>query len=354
MSHSESKSHAHQDPEEQEDGSAFADFVDIVQRPRRNRRTAGIRSMVRETSLRPDDFIWPLFLIDGESKRVPISAMPGCFRLSMDEILKEARHALSLGIPAIALFPALPDSIKDSEATESMNPEGLLPRCVRELKEKLPNLVVITDVAMDPYSSDGHDGLVSEGRILNDETLEILANMALTQAEAGADIVAPSDMMDGRVGYLRQALDESGFTDTGILAYSAKYASAFYGPFREALDSAPRFGDKKTYQMDPANAREAIREIRLDIEEGADMVMVKPALPYLDIIHRVKAESNVPVAAYHVSGEFAMIAAAAERGWIDRVKAMVEAHVAIRRAGADVILTYSAVEMARLLQEGKI
>ena len=319
-------------------------------RPRRNRRSAAIRGLVRETRLSPESFILPLFVVEGEDQKIPIGAMPGCFRFSIDELVKIAGEAHSLGVRSVALFPALSDDQKDPRASESTNPDGLCQRAIRELKSALPDVTVITDVAMDPYSSDGHDGLVQDGQILNDETLEILACMAVSQAEAGADIVAPSDMMDGRIGYIRDALDLDGFSDVGILAYSAKYASAFYGPFREALDSAPKAGDKKTYQMDPANSTEALREVFLDIEEGADMVMVKPGLPYLDIIRRVKDAVEVPVAAYHVSGEYAMIKAAAEKGWLDGEAAMVEAHVALKRAGSDIILTYNAIEMAKILQ----
>ncbi|MCB9830879.1 MAG: porphobilinogen synthase [Planctomycetes bacterium] len=329
---------------------ADLDFpVDLPERPRRNRKGPGIRRMVRETILTPADFIWPAFVHDGKDDRMPIGAMPGCFRLSPKALLEEAREAVRAGVPAIALFPAISDKKKDSIATESTNPDGLLQTTVKMLKDALPDLVVITDVAMDPYSSDGHDGIVRDGKIINDETLEILAMMAVSQAEAGADMVAPSDMMDGRVGYIRAALDEEGFSETSILAYSVKYASAFYGPFRDALDSHPRAGDKKTYQMDPANAREALREVLLDVEEGADMVMVKPALPYLDVILRVKQEVDLPVAAYHVSGEYSMLKAAGERGWLDHQAVMMESHLAIKRAGADVILTYNAIEMARLL-----
>lgn len=324
-------------------------IVELPVRPRRNRVNDAMRRMVRETVLSPADFIWPLFVVDGERVEIPIESMPGCGRLSVDLIVERAAEAHALGIPAVALFPALPDDVKDPQAVESINPDGLLQRCVRELKDRVPGLLVITDVAMDPYSSDGHDGMLRDGEIVNDETLEILAEMAISQAEAGADMVAPSDMMDGRVGFIRDALDDMGFTGTGILAYSAKYASAFYGPFRDALDSAPRSGDKKTYQMDPANSREALREVRLDVDEGADMVMVKPALPYLDVISLVAEEVDVPVAAYHVSGEYAMLKAAAERGWLDGDAVMMESHLAIKRAGADVILTYSAVDMARLL-----
>ena len=326
-------------------GEAFS----LSERPRRNRKNDAIRRMVRETKVSPEDLIWPLFVIEGKDTQHEITTMPGVFRLTVDRLVAQAQEAYRLGIPAVALFPALPDSKKNHRATESLNREGLLQRCVRTLKDKVPELLVITDVAMDPYSDDGHDGLVENGEILNDPTLEILAAMAISQAEAGADVVAPSDMMDGRVGFLREALDESGHSNVNILAYSAKYASAFYGPFRDALDSAPRHGDKKTYQMDPANGREALREVMIDIEEGADMVMVKPALPYLDVIARVKDEATVPVAAYNVSGEYAMIKMSARAGCIDETLGMVESLTAIKRAGADTILTYFALEMATLL-----
>ncbi|MCB9640568.1 MAG: porphobilinogen synthase [Myxococcales bacterium] len=325
-------------------------FFDLIQRPRRNRRSPAIRRMVRENRLSTDQLVLPLFVRDGDGVQEPISSMPGCFRFSIDLLLKEAKEAQALGIPAIALFPLIEDQKKDKRATESLNPDGLLLRCVKALKDAVPDLAIITDVAMDPYSSDGHDGYVENGFILNDPTLEILAQMAVAQAKAGADIVAPSDMMDGRVGAMRAALDTEGFSDCGILAYSAKYASAFYGPFRDALDSAPRAGDKKTYQMDPANQREALREVMLDVEEGADMVMVKPAAAYLDIISAIRQIVDLPVAAYHVSGEFAMIKAAAERGWLNEEAAMMETTLAIRRAGADIILTYFAKDIARLLQ----
>lgn len=318
-------------------------------RPRRNRSSESIRQLVRETQLRPSDFILPVFLIEGQQKQEAISSMPGCYRRSADLILKEATEAFSVGVRALALFPKIADEKKDSTARESLNAQGLLQSTIRLLKEKLPEMLVITDVAMDPYSSDGHDGLVRDGEIVNDETLDILSAMAVAQAQAGADMVAPSDMMDGRVGCLRRALDAEGFTKVGILAYSAKYCSSFYGPFRDALDSAPRGGDKKTYQMDPANAKEALREVRLDIEEGADLVMVKPALAYLDVIRLVKEQSEVPVAAYNVSGEYAMIKAAAERGWLNEQAAMMEVLTAIKRAGADIILSYFAKDAARLL-----
>lgn len=319
----------------------------LPQRPRRNRRTEAIRRLVRETELTPAHLILPLFVCEGKNRRVAIGSMPGVFRLSRDLIVKEARAAWKLGIPAVALFPALPDRLKDATARESLNPDGLLQQTVRALKNAVPELTVITDVAMDPYSSDGHDGFVDErGRIDNDRTLDILAEMAVAQAQAGADLVAPSDMMDGRVGAIRAALDIAGHTDTGILAYSAKYCSAFYGPFREALDSAPRHGDKKTYQMDPANAREAVREVLLDVAEGADIVMVKPAGPYLDVVRAVREAVTVPVAAYQVSGEYTMIKAAAKMGWLDEAACVRESLLAIRRAGADLILTYFARQFA--------
>jgi porphobilinogen synthase len=321
--------------------------VSMLHRPRRNRRTGAIRSLVRETRLDSSDFILPLFVMEGKKKRVPIAAMPGQSRLSIDQLLEVCREAFDLGIQAVALFPVLGDEKKDKFARESVNTGGLFLRAISEIKAKIPELAVITDVAMDPYSIDGHDGLVVEGEIVNDPTLAILADMAIAQARAGADLVAPSDMMDGRIGFIRRALDRAGFEQVGILSYAAKYASSFYGPFREALDSAPRSGDKKTYQMDPANRREALREVLLDIQQGADMVMVKPALAYLDVISDVKERVAVPVAAYQVSGEYSMIKAAAQNGWIDGDRAMEETLIAIKRAGADMILTYFALEMAR-------
>ena len=319
-------------------------------RPRHNRRTDAIRRLVRETELTPAHFILPMFVCEGRNRRVPIGSMPGCFRFSRDLLVREVRAAYKLGIPAVALFPAISNKLKDKVATESTNADGLLQQTVRAIKDAVPGALVITDVAMDPYSSDGHDGYVNEqGEIENDRTVEILCAMSVAQAAAGADIVAPSDMMDGRVAAIRAALDSAGHDQTGILSYAAKYASAFYGPFRDALDSAPRSGDKKTYQMDPANVREAIREVRLDVAEGADLVMVKPALPYLDVIRAVRETVDVPVAAYHVSGEYAMVKAAAQMGWLDGTKCMLESLTAIRRAGADAILTYAAVEAAQAL-----
>ncbi|NEQ72366.1 MAG: porphobilinogen synthase [Okeania sp. SIO2C9] len=322
-----------------------------VQRPRRLRRTPALRRMVEETQLTVNDLIYPLFVMEGEGQKVEVVSMPGSYRYTLDLLLKEIEDAYNLGINAIALFPLVEEAKKDNLGTESYNPEGLIQRTVRAIKQTIPDIVVITDVALDPYSSEGHDGIVGEnGVILNDPTVEVLVKQALSQAEAGADIVAPSDMMDGRIGAIRKALDAAEYFDVGILAYSAKYASAYYGPFRDALDSAPKFGDKKTYQMNPANAREAIKEVALDIAEGADMVMVKPALAYLDIICEVKKTTNLPVAAYNVSGEYAMIKAAGQKGWIDEKKVMLETLTSMKRAGADLILTYFAKEVALILK----
>jgi porphobilinogen synthase len=323
----------------------------ITHRPRRLRRTPAIRSMVQETKLTVDDLIYPLFVMEGENTKVEIASMPGCFRFTLDLLLLEIAEVYELGIKAIAIFPVVPEEKKDDLGKESYNPQGLAQRTVMAIRSSTPDITVITDIALDPFTNHGHDGIIDEnGVILNDETTAILAKMAVSQAIAGTDIVAPSDMMDGRVGAIREALDENGFEHVGILAYSAKYASAYYGPFRDALDSAPKFGDKKTYQMDPANSREALREIELDIAEGADMVMVKPALAYLDIIQLVKANCDVPVAAYNVSGEYAMIKAAGKMGWIDEKKIMMETLLSMKRAGADLILTYFAKEVALLLK----
>ncbi|WP_017327510.1 porphobilinogen synthase [Synechococcus sp. PCC 7336] len=324
--------------------------MDLTYRPRRLRRTAAIRDMVQETQLSVKDLIYPLFVMEGENTREEVTSMPGSYRYTLDLLVKEVQEAHQLGIRAIALFPAVPEEKKDSYGSESFNPDGLIPQALKAIKAAIPNITLITDVALDPYNSDGHDGIVRDGIILNDETVEVLVEQALCQAEAGTDIVAPSDMMDGRIGALREALDEKGFEDVAILAYSAKYASAYYGPFRDALGSAPKAGDKKTYQMDPANAREAMREMELDEMEGADMVMVKPALAYLDIIYRIKESTNLPVAAYNVSGEYAMIKAAEQMGWIDGKKVMLETLLSMKRAGADLILTYFAKEVALLLQ----
>ena len=320
-------------------------------RPRRNRASAALRRLVRETRLAPDDLVLPLFVQEGENLRTPIASMPGHARLSIDQLVATAREAAALGIPGVALFPVLPDELKDPRGSASTKPDGLFQRAIRALKSALPELLVITDVALDPYSSDGHDGVVIGGRIDNDESLPLLAAMAVSQAEAGADVVAPSDMMDGRVRAIREALDAAGFVDVAIGSYCTKYASAFYGPFREALDSAPRHGDKKTYQMDPANAREALRELALDEAEGADWVMVKPGLVYADVIHLVRQHTALPVAAYHVSGEYAMLRAAAERGWLDYDACLLEALTSLKRAGADLIFTYGALDAARLLRK---
>jgi porphobilinogen synthase len=305
--------------------------------------------MVQETTLQVSDLVLPLFVQEGENLKTAIPAMPGCYRYSLDQLLIVAKQAYELGIPAIALFPVIADAKKDSYAKESSNPNGLLPRSISALKKALPNLCLITDVAMDPYSSDGHDGLVREGQIINDETLEILCQMAITQARAGADMIAPSDMMDGRIGYLRQGLDEEGFSDVSILSYAVKYASAFYGPFREALDSSPKSGDKKSYQMNPANKKEAAREVFLDEEQGADIVMVKPALAYLDVVSLVKQETLLPVAAYNVSGEYSMVKAAVAQGWLDEKSVVLESLISIKRAGADMIFTYHALDAAKWL-----
>ncbi len=318
-------------------------------RPRRNRRTPAVRDLVRETVLTPANFIYPLFLQEG-TENTPIDAMPGCQRWCLEDLVREAGEAHALGIPAVVLFPRIPDALKTPGAEECHNDDGLVPRAIRALKAAHPTLAVITDVALDPYNSDGHDGLVAaDGRILNDETVEVLCRQALCHARAGADIVAPSDMMDGRVAALRAALDSAGFTEVAILSYTAKYASAYYGPFRGALDSAPKAGDKKTYQMDPANAREALREAALDEAEGADMLMVKPAGAYLDIIAALRAATTLPIAAYQVSGEYLMIQAGAAAGWLDGDKVMLESLLGIRRAGADMILTYFAKRAAVLL-----
>lgn len=319
----------------------------LTRRPRRNRKSQAIRSMVEETRVTADDFIFPLFLLDGANKKVEVASMPGIFRLSADLMLREIEACLKLGVSAFDVFPAVEDSYKDKYATRSYDPDFFYLRALREIKKQFPEACIMTDVAMDPYSSDGHDGLVRDGRIVNDETLEILGKMALAQAETGIDILGPSDMMDGRVGYIRNLLDENGFSDVSIMSYTAKYASGFYNPFRDALDSAPKFGDKKTYQMNPANKREALIEAELDAAEGADFLMVKPALAYLDIISLLRTNSNLPIAAYNVSGEYSMVKAAAQRGWLDGDRVMKETLLSIKRAGADIILTYFAKEFAQ-------
>jgi len=322
--------------------------MDLVYRPRRLRRTAPIRGLVRETELSPRQLIYPLFVAEGKSVRDHIDSMPGQFRLSTDELVRECEELYALGVGAVNLFGYSED--KDELATKSYDSDGLVQRAIRTIKSAVPDLCVQTDVALDPYTTHGHDGLVIDGEIVNDESVEVLCKMALSHAEAGADWIAPSDMMDGRIGAIRNALDVQGFSQVGILAYSAKYASSFYGPFRGALKSAPKSGNKKTYQMDPANIREALKEIALDLEEGADVVMIKPALCYLDVISRVREAFDAPVAAYNVSGEYAMVVAAAEKGWVDRDSAMMEMLLSIRRAGADMILTYFAKDAAALLR----
>jgi porphobilinogen synthase len=304
--------------------------------------------MVEETSLSVKDLIYPLFLVDGTQKKIEVNSMPGIFRYSIDTMLSEIESCMKLGIHAFDVFPAYPESLKDPIASESYNPDTFYLRALREIKKQFPEVCLMSDVAMDPYSSDGHDGLVKGGKILNDETLVILGRMSLAQADAGVDILGPSDMMDGRVGYIREMLDENGFTDTSIMSYTAKYASAFYGPFRDALDSAPKFGDKKTYQMNPANIQEALIEADLDMNEGADFLMVKPALSYLDVIRLLHDNYPLPIAAYNVSGEYSMIKAASEKGWLDGERAMLEVLLSIKRAGAKVILTYFAKEFASI------
>ncbi len=329
----------------------------LTSRPRRNRASAGMRALVRENRLAATDLVLPLFIQEGPASESPIASMPGVSRLGIERAVLRAQEALSLGIPAVALFPKLEERLKTVRAEEGINPDGLLARCVRALKQSLPGLVVITDVAMDPYSSDGHDGLVHAGTVANDQTLPILAAMAVAQARAGADVVAPSDMMDGRVAAIRAALDADGFSEVAICSYCVKYASAFYGPFRDALDSAPRQHgsaprDKATYQMDPANLREALREVALDQAEGADWLMVKPGLPYLDVVRAVREASVLPVAVYQVSGEYAMLKAAAANGWLDYRACLLESLLAMRRAGADIIFTYGAIDAARALARG--
>lgn len=319
-------------------------------RPRRNRKSAAIRGLVRETRLSVDALIYPMFLLEGSGREEPINALPGISRFSIDKLLKEMENCLELGLRSFVLFPAVEDKLKDREATYSYNPDNFYLHAAREIKKRFPEVALMSDVAMDPYSSDGHDGLVVGDEIVNDETLPILANMAVAQAEAGFDILGPSDMMDGRVGYIRHALDQAQYNKVSIMSYTAKYASAFYGPFREALDSTPKKGDKKTYQMDPANRVEAIREAELDLEEGADFLMVKPALCYLDIISQLREISTVPIAAYNVSGEYAMLKAAAANDWLDEEKAMAEMLLSIHRAGAQVILSYFAKDYARLMK----
>ncbi|HPV83111.1 MAG TPA: porphobilinogen synthase [Nitrospira sp.] len=319
-----------------------------MQRMRRMRETEPLRRMVRETTLSPGDFIYPVFVTEGQGRREPISSMPGQFRVSIDLLIKEALEVKSLGIPAMILF-GIPDR-KDERGSSGFDPNGIVQRAIRALKDQVPELVVITDVCIDEYTSHGHCGIVRNGKIVNDETLDCLRAMAKTHAEAGADMVAPSDMMDGRVAAIRDELDRAGFVDIPIMAYAAKFASCFYAPFRDAANSSPQFGDRQSYQMDPANKREALREIDLDVEEGADIIMVKPAMPYLDIISAARERTLLPIAAYQVSGEYSMIKAAAQAGWLDERRAMMESLLSIKRAGAEIILTYFAKEAAALLQ----
>ena len=324
----------------------------MLRRPRRNRQSASIRGMVAETHLSVQHLVFPLFVLNGSNIRSEIHSLPGIYRFSPENLLREIEACMSLGLTNFILFPAVADDLKDQMATYSWSPENFYLKVARDITQRFPECCLISDVAMDPYSSDGHDGLVRDGEIVNDETLPILAKMSVAQAEAGFDMLGPSDMMDGRVGFIRKSLDEQGFTKTGILAYTAKYASAMYGPFRDALDSAPKSGDKKSYQMNPANKHEALIEAELDTSEGADMLMVKPALHYLDIIHLLKESCDLPIAAYHVSGECAMLRAACNNGWLDFEQAMPETLLSIRRAGADVILTYFAKEFAQRFPGG--
>lgn len=325
--------------------------VDLPIRPRRNRKNAAIRDLVRENHLQPHQLVAPMFIIEGNQRREPIQSMPGIERLSIDLLIQEVLDLYQLGVRAIDLFPVIPREKKDFWGGEAVNPENILIHAVKELKKYIPEMAIMVDVALDPFTDHGHDGLIDEkGQILNDPTLHMLGQMSTLAADAGADIIAPSDMMDGRIGYIRQILDTNGFTDVNLLSYAAKYASSFYGPFREALQSAPKFGDKKTYQMDPANSREAILEASLDEAEGADMLLVKPALAYLDIITKLRERTPLPIAAYHVSGEYAMVMAAAEKGWLDADKVFMESLLSIKRAGADFILTYTAKRIAEQLK----
>lgn len=318
----------------------------MLQRPRRNRLTPTLRNLVQENHLQVSSLIQPLFLVPGENIKLEIKSLPGIFRFSEDLLLEEIGACMAVGIQTFLIFPAIPEELKDKGATYSYSKDNFYLRAARNIKKKFPSSCIISDVAMDPYSIDGHDGWVEDGQILNDKTLPVLAKMAAAQAEAGFDMIGPSDMMDGRIQYIREYLDNEGYTNTGIMSYTAKYASAFYGPFRDALDSAPKAGDKKTYQMNPANLQEALKEAHLDISEGADVIMVKPALHYLDVIHLLKTNTNIPIAAYHVSGECAMLIAAAQNGWLDRQKAIEETLMGIKRAGADIIITYFAREYA--------
>lgn len=325
--------------------------LDLVTRPRRNRKAEWARRLVRENVLTTDDLIWPLFVVDGHNKRTAVASMPGVNRVTVDQAVRDAERAAKLNIPCIALFPYTEPSLRDEQGSEALNPDNLVCQSVRAIKKEFPDLGVLCDVALDPFTSHGHDGLIEDGKILNDETVAVLVRQALVQAEAGCDVIAPSDMMDGRVGAIRQALDDAGFVDVQIMSYAAKYASAFYGPFRDAIGSAKTLtGDKRTYQMDSANSDEALREVELDIAEGADMVMVKPGMPYLDVVRRVKDTFSMPTFVYQVSGEYAMIAAASGNGWIDGERAMMESLLAFKRAGADGILTYFAPKAAEKIR----
>ena len=333
------------------DTATVAPALDLRVRPRRNRKTEWARRMVREHVLTTDDLIWPLFVTDGHNRRAAVASMPGVDRLSVDQAVREAERAMKLEIPCIALFPYTEPSLRDEQGSEALNPDNLVCQSVRAIKKEFPDIGVLCDVALDPFTSHGHDGLLQDGRILNDETVAVLVRQALVQAEAGCDIIAPSDMMDGRVAAIRDGLDRAGYLDVQIMAYAAKYASAFYGPFRDAIGSAKTLtGDKRTYQMDSANSDEALREVELDIAEGADMVMVKPGMPYLDVLRRVKDSFGMPTFAYQVSGEYAMIAAAGQNGWLDSERAMMESLIAFKRAGADGVLTYFAARAAEKLR----
>ena len=338
-------------PVDADAGEIARNPLDLSVRMRRNRRSDWARRMVREATLTTGDLIWPLFVMDGRNARQPVSSMPGVDRLSVDQVVREAERAAKLSIPCIALFPYTDPSLRDEQGSEALNPDNLVCRAIRAIKQQVPEVGVLCDVALDPFTSHGHDGLLRDGVILNDETVAVLVKQALVQAEAGCDIIAPSDMMDGRVAAIRKGLDAANFTDVSIMSYAAKYASAFYGPFRDAVGSAKTLtGDKRTYQMDFGNSDEALREVALDIEEGADMIMVKPGLPYLDICRRVKDTFGMPTFAYQVSGEYAMIMAAAQNGWLDGERAMVESLIAFKRAGCDGVLTYFAPRVAEKLQ----
>lgn len=320
-----------------------------LRRNRRLRTNGAIRALVRENIITPNDFLVPLFVVEGKGIKEEISSMPNYYRHSLDMLVHEVKALWDLGLKSVLLFVKVPDELKDNKGTEALNPNGLMQRAIKTVKDTCPDMIIMTDVALDPFSSYGHDGIVQEGKIVNDDTVEVLAEMSISHAKAGADFVAPSDMMDGRILSIREALEDESFTDVGIMSYSAKYASAFYGPFRDALDSAPGFGDKKTYQMDPANRFEALRETEMDIDEGADIVMVKPGMPYLDIVREVKNEYDVPVAVYQVSGEYAMIKAASEKGWLNHDQVMLESIMAFKRAGSDIIASYFAKDVIKLL-----